>query len=63
MSVDILFKVCSERYEEPEPTTLPVAKESFTPRSETFSRWHRSTRFDDLTINCCPHCKGEIQVV
>lgn len=30
--------------------------------SKSFERFHPLTRHDNLTVNCCAHCKGEITV-
>ena len=33
------------------------------PGSTVVARYHPKARFDNLTFNCCPHCKGEITAV
>ncbi|GAB1607361.1 golgin-45-like isoform X1 [Argonauta hians] len=33
------------------------------PASLWMDRYHHTIQYDNLTINCCPHCKGDIFVV
>ncbi|KAL5004507.1 hypothetical protein ScPMuIL_017963 [Solemya velum] len=58
-------EVISRRFREPDfQSHAPFERSAqITPPCMTVDRFHPSTRFDNLTFNCCEKCKGDILVV